>query len=84
MKLLPVTVGIVVLGLPAILWYRSHADRRTFLHTMHTRGALPDVGATVCPDELALQNYENKIDDRKALQFQASFEGSETTTDPNA
>jgi uncharacterized protein (DUF983 family) len=84
MSLLPVTVGIVVFGLPIMLWYRSRTDRRTFLHMMRTRGALPAVGSKVDADELALQRYENKIADRKALQFQASFDGSDSTPDPNA
>ncbi len=78
MSLLPVTVGIVVVGLPILLWYRSRTDRRTFLHMMRTRGTLPPVGPTVDAEELALQRYESKIDDRKALEFQASFDEADS------
>ena len=82
-SLVLVTVGIAILALPAMVWYRSRQDSRKFLHMMRTRGELPEKAPVLSADELALQTYESKIDDRKALVFQSSFDVSESTSDPD-
>lgn len=66
-----------------MLWYRSRRDSRKFLHMMRTRGVLTEKAAVLSVDELALQTYESKIDDRRALVFQSSFDVSESTPDPD-
>ena len=46
-------------------------------------GVLTEKTAVLSVDELALQTYESKIDDRRALVFQSSFDASESTPDPD-
>ena len=82
--LLPITIAAVFLGFPAVLWYRSAADRRKFLTMMRARGALPEPTPKLAEDEEALMKYEAKIADRKALEFQATFDVSESNHKPDA
>ncbi len=81
--MLPLTIAAVFLGLPGVLWYRKAGDRRKFLGMMRTRGALPEQGPTLSQDEVALAKYEAKLADRKADQFQSSFDVSESTHAPD-
>jgi hypothetical protein len=82
--LLPITIAVVFLGFPAVLWYRSTRDRRTFLAMMRTRGALPEPAPKLTADEEALMKYEAKLADRKALEFQSTFDVSESNNKPDA
>jgi hypothetical protein len=81
--LLPLTIAAIFLGFPGVLWYRKARDRRKFFGMMRTRGALPEAGPELTEDEVALAKYEAKLADRKADQFQASFDISEATHKPD-
>ena len=83
--LLPVTIAVIFLGFPGMMWWRGVRDRRRFFATMKARGALPEPAApTLSPDEEAMQRYAAKIDDRRADVFRASFDVSESNAKPDS
>ena len=81
--LLPVTIAVIFLGFPGILWWRKAGDRRTFFAMIQARGALPEKTATRAADEEAMQRYQAKLADRRADQFSASFHVSESNAKPD-
>jgi uncharacterized protein (DUF983 family) len=71
--MLPLTIAVVFLGFPGVLWYRRASDRRKFLTLMRTRGALPDPPSKISAADQAMWDYERKLSDRKAETIVPSY-----------